>query len=116
MRPIIEAIGSRRFRHRSRWTIRSIVGLTLRIRCVLRRAPRLALSLPSWTIRVRLIYVRPRSGLRWRPWRRCLLLPLRWTIRRLRHLSITRNSAERRHVDQCHRHPPELESLGHPTL
>jgi len=64
MRPIIEVIGSRRFRHRSRWTIRSIVGLTLRIRCVLRRAPCLALSLPRWrTIRVRLIYVRPRNGL-----------------------------------------------------
>jgi len=89
---------------------------------MLRRAPRLMLSLTRWrTIRVRLIYVRPWSGLRrrswrWRSWRRCLLLPLRWTIRRRRHLSISRNSAERRHVDQRHRHPPELESLGHPTL
>ena len=87
---------------------------------MLRPAPRLMLSLTRWrTIRVRLIYVRSWSGLRrrswrWRSWR--LLLPLRWTIRRRHHLSISRNSAERRHVDQRHRHPPELESLGHPTL
>jgi hypothetical protein len=93
---------------------------------MLRPAPRLMLILTRWrTIRVRLIYVRPWSGLRrrswrWRSWRRrswrrCLLLPLRWTIRRWRHLSISRNSAERHHVDQRHRHP-ELESLAHPTL
>jgi hypothetical protein len=94
---------------------------------MLRPAPRLMLSLTRWrTIRVRLIYVRSWSGLRrrswrwrswrWRSWRRCLLLPLSRTIRRRHHLSISRNSAERRHVDQRRRHPPELESLGHPTL